>query len=80
MSTKERFGTLVWRSLIELNEKHAPIEGIWVTVGEIASDVGVSKVTARKYLDELWRMRHAERVIVGTAIGYRPVDLAGDLS
>ena len=80
MSTKERFGTLVWRSLNELHAKHMKAEDVWITVGEVASDVDISKATARKYLEELWKMNHATRAVVGTAVGYRPADLKADLS
>lgn len=71
---------MVWRSLNELHAKHMKCEDVWITVGEVSEDVGISKVTARKYLEELWQMNHATRAIVGTAVGYRPVDLRGDLS
>jgi len=80
MSTKERFGTLVWRSLNEMFAKHAKRNDVWITVGEVSSDTGISKVTVRKYLEELYEMGHTNRAIVGNAIGYRPANLTGDLS
>jgi len=73
MSTKERFGTLVWRSLNELYAKFDERNHQWVTVGEVSEDVGVSKVTARKYLQELVDIGHASFVIVGSTVGYRPI-------
>lgn len=73
MSTKERFGTLVWRALNELYSKTDASENQWITVGEVSEDVGISKVTARKYLEELAKLGHASFVRVGSSVGYRPI-------
>jgi len=72
LSTKERFKNLIWNTLIELYDAPSTIDDAWITVGEVSRVTGVSKVTSRKYLEELLQEGNAARAIVGTAIGYRP--------
>lgn len=50
MSTKERFGTLVWDAARVVQRHVAAQAGYGFAVGEVAAQAGVSKPTARKYL------------------------------
>lgn len=54
MSTNERYGMAVWQAINEF-DKNALEQGTtyWFTVGDIAVGGGVSKPTARKYINAL---------------------------
>lgn len=76
MSTKERYGTIVWDALaLIFNSSVTPDDG-WVSVGEVARVAKVSKPTAKKYLDMLVEMDTAKRATItlsnSTVSGYRP--------
>jgi len=62
VSTKERYGTIVWEAVIAY-EKYARKEGIsrWFTVTDIAVAGEVSQPTARKYLSILVDEGHVWR-------------------
>lgn len=70
MSSSERYGTLVWQGLLASTVTLASIYVQWATVGEVASAAGVSKPTARKYLNELVDMGRAESMKFGNSVGY----------
>ena len=53
MSTKERYGNAVWSAMCDLSYMVDTYIWVSLTVGEIADKAGVSKMTARKYLNEL---------------------------
>lgn len=72
MSTKERFGTLVWDALAVMLTDPDRADNEWFGVGEVAKQADVSKVTARKYLEQLEEMGNVKSVRVGSAVGYRP--------
>jgi len=46
MSTKERYGSDVWRAVVQISKTSTP----FMTVGEVAGIAGVSRPTAKKYL------------------------------
>jgi len=54
MSTNERYGTLVWNAVVDLDAiVQVTGESYWLTTKQIAKRAGVSKVTTRKYLSAL---------------------------
>lgn len=53
MSTKERYGTEVWNALCRLHINPGPEQWGWHSVGEVAKEAGVSRATAKKYLQLL---------------------------
>lgn len=54
MSTKERYGTAVWDAIIALEDALGENDWGWHSAGEVAKVAGVSRNTARKYLDILY--------------------------
>ncbi len=54
MSTKERFGSLVWDAVCQISQSSTP----FMTVGEVAAAAQVSRPTAKKYLDALVEKEH----------------------
>ena len=72
MSTKERYGSEVWRALSHVTRFYAHDHIIWATVGEVAKEAGVSKPTAAKYLNALVEMGSAVDMEFGSRRGYRP--------
>lgn len=54
MSTKERYGTEVWNAICRLEDKLTPEQWGWHSAGEVGKEAGVSRNTARKYLDMLY--------------------------
>lgn len=72
MSTKERYGSEVWKALCHITRFYAHDNVIWATIGEVAKEAGVSKPTAKKYLIELVEMGIAIDMEFGSRRGYRP--------
>jgi len=69
MSTKQRYGDAVWNALVAVfNDPNTP-DDAYVSVGEVAIKAGVSRPTAKKYLEELRGMGNAKRVCVGMRRG-----------
>jgi len=62
MSTKERYGTAVWNALIACEANRKDGEWGWVSVGEVMEEAGVSRGTARKYLEILRNSTHIRRI------------------
>lgn len=74
MSAKERFGTVVWLAIQALHSELLPDEWGWHTVGEVAERGDISRTTAKKYLEELVKMKNC-RVIRGKSgrAFYQPI-------
>lgn len=70
MSTKERYGSEVWTALVNNTRVLADVYVQWATVGEVAASAGVSRGTAKKYLEELVKMGRAKRMAFGKRHGY----------
>lgn len=56
MSSEERYGTIVWQACVALAKKTSLGYRV-ITVGEVAKEADVSRVTARKYLLKLVEKR-----------------------
>jgi len=54
MSTKERYGTLVWDAIVQISQTSTP----FMSVGEVADKAQVSRQTAKKYLEQLIKTGH----------------------
>ena len=54
MSTKERFGSLVWAAIVQISQSSTP----FMTVGEVAELAQVSRPTAKKYMAQLLETGH----------------------
>lgn len=67
MSSKERFGTEVWKAAKQLSKKGSAAAPYLMSVGEVAAAAEVSKPTARKYLRELANIGHMERIQAGNS-------------
>jgi Mn-dependent DtxR family transcriptional regulator len=72
MSTKERYGTAVWDAIVALHMALSDDAWGWHRVGEIAKKAGVSRPTARKYLEGLYEMGHVRVIKDGSAWYYQP--------
>lgn len=70
MSTKERYGTEVWNALVATTRVYANVYVQWATVGEVSQKAGVSRGTAKKYLDALVTMGQARSMKFGKRTGY----------
>lgn len=70
MSTKERYGTAVWQGLLSSTMTLANVYVQWATVGEVANAAGVSRATAKKYLDALVEMGQVKTMKFGGRKGY----------
>nr|CRY94304.1 hypothetical protein [uncultured prokaryote] len=70
MSTEERYGTAVWEALQACTLVLADVYVQWATVGEVAKKAGVSRGTAKKYLDKLCDMSQARSMKFGSRTGY----------
>lgn len=73
MSTEERYGAAVWQGLLASSVTLANVYVQWATVGEVARAGGVSRATAKKYLDKLVEMGHAKSMKFGNRTGYTTV-------
>lgn len=60
MSTKQRYGSIVWKAACHLAQNFGPI----ISIGQVAEVGQVSVPTAKKYLDALVDMGHVERYIL----------------
>lgn len=71
MSTKERYGNAVWDAVCELS--HLVMENVYcfVSVGEVAKKAGVSRMTARKYLEIAKEQGHLSSLDFGKTRAYR---------
>jgi len=77
MSTKERYGSSVWDALIKNTRVYANVYVQWATVGEVATTAGVSRGTAKKYLEMLVSTGHAKSMKFGARKGYSINDETG---
>lgn len=77
MSTKERYGTEVWEALINTTRVYANVYVQWATVGEVSEKAGVSRGTAKKYLEALVASGHAKAMKFGKRTGYSIADESG---
>jgi hypothetical protein len=71
VSTKERYGTMVWSALVDLTDNRVGYSHKWVSVGEVANKAQVSLPTAKKYLLSLWEMGHASCAMIDHISGFR---------
>ena len=71
MSTKERYGTIVWDALVEIASDAIVGYDVWASASAVGEKGGVSAMTARKYLDMLVETGHAECISFGGVKGYR---------
>lgn len=71
MSTKERYGTIVWQALKSLTDESIIDYDVWASANAVGETAGVSAMTARKYLNEMVEMGVAERTRFGGISGYR---------
>lgn len=62
MSTKERYGTAVWDALCALEDALTPDDWGWHSAGEVAEKAGVSRTTAKKYLDMMYEMNSVRSI------------------
>lgn len=63
MSTNERYGTLVWTAVTELDAiVNVTGESYWLTTRQIAKRAGVSLPTTRKYLSALVGSGHVASI------------------
>ncbi len=74
VSTKQRYGDAVLGALLLCSWHDGNGSWKWATIGEVADAAGVSRTTAKKYLEALVDMGHA----VPSDIGKRRVYLMGD--
>lgn len=77
MSTTERYGTEVWNALVNTTRVYANVYVQWATVGEVAEKAGVSRGTAKKYLEKLISTKHAKSMKFGKRTGYSIADESG---
>lgn len=70
MSTMERYGTAVWEGLVKNTAVYADVYVQWATVGEVALTAGVSRATAKKYLEMLVEKGDAKSMKFGNRTGY----------
>jgi response regulator of citrate/malate metabolism len=70
MSTKERYGTAIYEALGEHTYQLADMYIQWATIGEVAKRAGVSRPTAKKYLDLLVEMGRVKSMKFGARTGY----------
>lgn len=62
MSTKERYGTAVWEALVALEDGLAHDAWGWHSAGDVAEKAGVSRTTAKKYLDMMYKMGNVRSI------------------
>lgn len=76
MTSTERFGNAVWDALVALFNAPETEDDEWITIGEVASKAGVSRPTAKKYLELLIKSNNAKRISIGARkekiMAYRP--------
>lgn len=65
MSTRERYGSEVWRAVLELSFKNGVNMMPLLSVGEVSHTAGVSRATARKYLMDMVRYGSVSTFPVG---------------
>lgn len=78
MSTKERYGTLVWEALKIMTSEDIVDYEVWCSANAVGEAAGVSAPTARKYLEEMVEMGVAERIRYGGISGYRVARSEGE--
>jgi DNA-binding IclR family transcriptional regulator len=74
MSTSERYRSIVGGALFDVSRNHHTGAHLWATVGEVANQAGVSRPTARKYLDILVSQEWAEKIDKGYTVLYMFVE------
>jgi response regulator of citrate/malate metabolism len=70
MSTRQRYGDAVWAGLLASTMTLANVYIQWATVGDVARAGGVSRATAKKYLDVLVEMGQVKTMKFGARTGY----------
>lgn len=70
MSTKQRYGTAVFEALGENAFQLADMYIQWSTAGEVAERAGVSRPTAKKYLELMVEMGRVKSMKFGSRTGY----------
>lgn len=70
MSTNERYGSAVWAGLLASTLTLANVYVQWATVDQVARAGGVSRGTAKKYLEKLVTMGQAKKMKFGARYGY----------
>lgn len=70
VSTNERYGTAVWNGLLASTLTLANVYVQWASVGEVAIAGGVSRGTAKKYLELLVEKGAAKKMKFGSRVGY----------
>jgi hypothetical protein len=60
MSTKERYGTIVWDAVCHLARNYGPV----MSIGEVAATAKVSYPTAKKYLEALVTLGHVDLYVL----------------
>jgi len=79
MSTKERYGMEIWRALCELEDKLSPDAWGWHSAGDVAKHCGVSRNTARKYLDMFYEAGTVRSIgMKNKGYYYQPVRLGDE--
>lgn len=76
MSTKERYGSAVWSAVQELSFLVEARMYCLLTVGEVAKKAGVSKPTAKKYLDLLAKEGYMHKSVFPSVTFYRSAYLS----
>lgn len=77
MSTKERYGNEVWRAVQCFAMEWQNGGPLFRTVGEVAREAGVSRGTAKKYLDILVDAGHVSFATTGRGHKLYCFDLRG---
>ena len=70
MSTVERYGGEVWRGLLASTLTLGNVYQRWATVGDVAKAAGVSRATAKKYLNLLVDKGEVKTMKFGSSVGY----------
>lgn len=74
MSTKQRYGGAVWDALWDICHPHDGFGWGWAGVGQVAARAGVSRPTAKKYLEAFVESGHVVFTNVGIVRGYMTAD------
>src|SRR6187402_1926416 len=76
MSTKERYMNEVWSGLLRCSFEKSASGHAWVRVASVATEAGVSRPTAKKYLQMLVEMEAVEWMDLDGYIVLRPIKQA----
>jgi len=78
MSTKERFGTIVWNAMHELSYKCDDHVYAFVGISQVCESGGVSRPTAKKYLEQLRSDGFVSRMKINNSYCYRLLERSDD--